>query len=75
MSDRTTAILAGGGLAVVAIGACFWLARLGAWGLVAFTVVLAGVVVWLLVRHEWHRGEVHVAEDDGDRHHGFEWSP
>ncbi|SIO10376.1 hypothetical protein SAMN05443544_2826 [Agromyces cerinus subsp. cerinus] len=70
-----TAIIAGGGVVVVAIGVGIWLARLGAWGLVAFTVVLAGIVVWLLVRHERHRPEVHDEEDDGDRHHGFEWSP
>ena len=55
MSERMTAILAGGGVVVVAIGVGIWLARLGAWGLVAFTAVLAGIVVWLLVRHERHR--------------------
>lgn len=70
-----TAVIAGGGVVVVAIGVGIWLARLGAWGLVAFTVVLAGVVVWLLVRHERHQPEDRDAEDDGDRHHGFEWSP
>jgi hypothetical protein len=75
MSERTVAIIAGGGVLVVAIGSGIWLARLGAWGLVAFTVVLAGVVVWLLVRHERRRPAGDVDEDDGDRHHGYEWSP
>lgn len=75
MSERTSAIIAGGGVAVLAVGAGIWLARLGAWGLVAFTVVLASLILWMLVRHERHRPEVHHAEDDGDRRHGWEWSP
>ncbi|MBM7831898.1 putative tellurium resistance membrane protein TerC [Agromyces cerinus] len=75
MRERTTAILAGIGVSVVAIGSGIWLARLGAWGLVAFTVVLAGGVVGLLVHHERHRPADPVDEDDGDRHHGYEWSP
>lgn len=69
------AIVAGGGVIVVAIGIGIWLARLGAWGLVAFTAVLAGIIVWLLVRHERHRPGGPAEEEDGDRHHGWEWSP
>jgi len=75
MSERTKAIIAGGGVVVVAICVGIWLARLGAWGLVAFAVVLAGVIVGLLVSHERHRAEGRVDEDDGDRYHGWEWSP
>ena len=40
--------LAATGVVLVAIGTGFWLAGIGAWGLVAYVAVLSGAIVWSL---------------------------
>jgi hypothetical protein len=63
VSEGTKTILAAAAVALVAIIAGVWLARLGAWGLVAYVTVLAGAIVWLLASDALHRRN----EDVDDR--------
>ncbi len=74
MSEGTKAIIASVVTIGVALVAAIWMSRIGAWGPAVYTLVLAGVVVWLVASEARHAHSGRIDEESLRRSDRVYWN-